>query len=57
MGMYQKKFHPILGSMHMLKSFTGCMNFLMANIRLAGVLKSTFGEVDKMLLGLNYPQN
>ena len=50
---FWKDFYPILGGMHMLMSFIGCT--LMANTGL--VLKSSFGGVDKMLLGKNYPNN
>ena len=52
-----KDLYPILGGMHMLMSFIGCIGNVMANTGLVEVLKSAFGGVDKMLLGKNYPQN
>ena len=52
-----ENFYPILGGMHMLMSFVGCIETLMANIGLSEMLKSAFGGVDKMLLGKNFPNN
>ena len=48
-----ENFYPILGGMHMLMSFVGCI----ANTGLSGMLKLAFGGVDKMLLGKNFPNN
>ena len=48
-----ENFYPILGGMHMLMSFVGCIGTLMANTGLSEMLKSAFGGVEKMLLGKN----
>ena len=38
-------------------SFVGCVGKLMDNSGLDSILKSTFGGVDKMLLGKKFPMN
>ena len=50
-------FVPILGGMHTLMSFVGCVGTLMANSGLTPILKSAFGGVEKMLSGKKFPQN
>jgi hypothetical protein len=50
-------FYPVLGGMHMLMSFIGCIGNLMANTGLSEMMKSAFGGVDKMLLGKNFLNN
>lgn len=47
----------ILGGMHFLMDFVGCIGTLMADSGLKDILSTTFGSVDKMLQGKKYPQN
>ena len=47
----------ILGGMHFLMDFVGCIGTLMADSGLKEILATTFGSVDKMLQGKKYPQN
>ena len=47
----------ILGGMHFIMDFVGCIGALMAESGLKEVLASSFGSVDKMLQGKKYPQN
>ena len=46
-----------LGGMHFLVSFIGCVGNLMTNSGLQDILSSTFGSMEKMLSGKNFPQN
>ena len=50
-------FYLVLGGMHLLMSFVGCIGNLMENTRLSNILKAAFGGVDKMLMGKNCPNN
>lgn len=47
----------ILGGMHFIMDFVGCVGTLMAESGLKEVLAASFGSVDKMLQGKKYPQN
>ena len=47
----------ILGGMHFLMDFVGCVGTLMADSGLKDIMSTTFGCVDKMLQGKKYPQN
>ena len=47
----------ILGGMHFLMDFVGCVGTLMADSGLKEIMSTTFGSVDKMLQGKKYPQN
>ena len=47
----------ILGGMHFLMDFVGCVGMLMADSGLKDIMSTTFGSVDKMLQGKKYPQN
>ena len=47
----------ILGGMHFLMDFVGCVGTLMAVSGLKEIMSTTFGSVDKMLQGKTYPQN
>ena len=53
----RRMFFPILGGMHTLRSFIGCIGTLMANPGLSDILKSSLGGIDKMLKRKNFPQN
>ena len=46
----------ILGGMHFLMDFVGCVGTLMADSDLKDIMSTTFGSVDKMLQGKKYPQ-
>lgn len=48
---------PILGGLHFIMDFVGCIGTLTADCGLRDVLCSAFGSVDKMLSGKKYPQN
>lgn len=52
-----RDFYPRLGGMHWLMSFIGSIGKLMKNSGLDRLLKTTFGGVDKMLIGKKFPQN
>ena len=47
----------ILGGMHFLMNFVGCVGTLMADSDLKDIMSTTLGSVDKMLQGNKYPQN
>ena len=47
----------ILGGMHVLMDFVGCVGTLMADSGLKEIMSTTFGSVDKMLQSKKYPQN
>ena len=47
----------ILGGMHFLMDFVGCVGTLMADSGLNEIMSTTFGSVEKMLQGETYPQN
>ena len=47
----------ILGGMHFLMDFVGCVGTLMADSGLKEILMTSFGSVEKMLQGKKYPQN
>ena len=47
----------ILGGMHFLMNFVGCVGTLMADSGLKDIMSTTIGSVDKMLQGNKYPQN
>ena len=47
----------ILGGMHFLMDFVGCVGTMMADSGLRDIMSTTFGSVDKMLQGKKYPQN
>ena len=46
-----------LGGMHTLMSFAGAVGTLMGGSGLIEILESTFGGVQKMIIGKKYPQN
>ena len=46
-----------LGGMHTLMSFAGAVGTLMGGSGLVEILESTFGGVQKMIIGKKYPQN
>jgi hypothetical protein len=48
---------PILGGMHFIMDFVGCVGTLMADSGLHEILAASFGSVNKMLQGKKYPQN
>ena len=47
----------ILGGMHFLMDFVGCVGTLMADSGLKKIMSTTFGSVEKMLQDKTYPQN
>ena len=47
----------ILGGMHFLMDFVGCVGMLMADSGLKDIMSTTFGYFDKMLESITYPQN
>ncbi len=47
----------ILGGMHFLVDFVGCVVTLMADSGLKQIMSTTYCSVDKMLQGNKYPQN
>ena len=47
----------ILGGMHFLMDFVGCVGTLMADSGLKDIMSTTFGSFDKMLQSKTYPQN
>ena len=47
----------VLGGMHFLMDFVGCIGSLVAENGTKAILSTTFGSVDKMLSGKKYPQN
>ena len=47
----------VLGGMHFLMDFVGCIGSLTADNGTKAILSTTFGSVDKMLSGKKYPQN
>ena len=51
------KFIPRLGGMHMLMSFVGSVDVLMADSGLSDIMQAAFAGVAKMLLGTKFPQN
>ena len=52
-----KNFYPVLEGMHLLMSFIGCIGNLMGNTGLSNILKTSFGAVDKILLGKEFSNN
>ena len=46
-----------LGGMHLLMSFCGAVGTLLEGSSIAEILWSTFGGVNKMLTGKQFPQN
>ena len=49
--------YPRLGGFHTIMSFCGSVGKLMMDSGLSEILRSTFGGVEKMLLGKKYPHN
>ena len=47
----------IIGGMHFLVDFVGCVGTLMADSGLKDIMSTTFGSFDKMLQSKTYPQN
>ena len=52
-----KDFFAILGGIHTLMSFVGCIGTLTANTGPSDLLKSSFRGVEKILSGKNFLQN
>ena len=52
-----KGFFAILGGIHTLMTFVGCIGTLIANTGPSDLLKSSFGGVEKILSGKNFLQN